>query len=372
MRLTPMRHLGVIFVFVLLLAGIGAVTAQETPELGAVANISDDKWSLSINYPEAWVSFSDEKALYLASTESALDVTRALDGTLNPDETGVIIFAPGTAAALDLPEDSSAVDALSVFLDQERLQSPSDEIYRGDPARTFNLFPVQPDGNIDFGDMLIDNAGVDAFVFERENTFIFVFFISNSDVFAIQEAMWQGLTLTSSGPGQKTEGTSAAGDFVLSVEDDGTEYAFNATLPEGWEPLFDEETGTLILASSKAALDVATGKGDEYERGDSALIITLPTGLRALDINPFDSADLVFTAYAATLGIEAYPSFAEGFEVFTAQGYIAGESLPGGQANLYAFGFPAGVVTVMIQDVLGASNPDVNDLLRSIRYDRPE
>ncbi|MBK8023048.1 MAG: hypothetical protein IPK19_16890 [Chloroflexi bacterium] len=196
--------------------------------------------------------------------------------------------------------------------------------------------------------------------------------ISTDDVFALSEAMWDTLTLTSADTAPEGEETSEAGDFVLPVDDDGRQFAFSATLPEGWESLWDEETGTLVLASSSAALDVAMGASDEYERGDSALIITLSPGLRALEINPFDSADLVFTAYAAALGIEAYPSFVEGFEVFTAQGYIAGESLPGGQVNLYAFGFPAGVVTVMVQDVIGASNPDVNNVLHSLVYGLPE
>lgn len=372
MRLTTMRHVSFLILSVVLFAMTGTVIAQETPELGAVATISDEEWTLSISFPDNWVTVSDEEGLYIANTESALAVTRALDGTLNAKETGFVLFAPGTAAALDLPTGSSAADALAAFLDERGWQSPSGDVYEGDPAVSFNLFPVQPDGNIDFGVPLIVDTGVDAFAFEREGTFIFAFFISSSDVFAIQEAMWDSLTLTRAEPAPETEGTSIAGDIVFPVDDDSRQLAFSAALPEGWQSLWDEETGVLVLASSSAALAVATGESDEYERGDSALIITLPPGLRALDINPFDSADLVFTAYAAALGIEAYPSFVEGFEVFAAQGYITGETLPGGQANLYAFGFPAGVFTVMVQDVLGASNPAVNDVLHSLQYDLPD
>lgn len=91
-----------------------------------------------------------------------------------------------------------------------------------------------------------------------------------------------------------------------------------------------------------------------------------------MEIDPLDSVNLVFMAYATTLGIETYPSFVEGFEMFTANGYIAGEDLPDGQANLYASGFPAGVITVMVQEVPGASNPDVSAVLHSIQYDLPE
>lgn len=372
MRRATLRHISFTSLFVVLFALIGTAIAQEAPELGAVATISDDEWTLSISHPEDWVTFSDEEALYLASTQAVLDASLERSGSVKHGATGVIVFAPGTAAALDLPEESSAGDALAAFLDREGLRSPSGEVYEGDPAISFGLFPVQADDSIDFGIPFIEGASIDAFAFEREDTFIFVLLISTDDVFALSEAMWDTLTLTSGEAVPESEGTVAAGDFVLPVDDDGRQLAFSATLPEGWESVWDEETGVLVLASSSAALDVATGAGGEYERGDSALIITLPPGLRALEINPFDSADLVFTAYAATLDIEAYPSFVEGFEVFTAQSYIAGENLPGGQANLYAFGFPAGVVTVMVQDVLGASNPDVSDVLDSLRYDLPE
>lgn len=373
MRRATLRHISFMSLFVVLFALIGTVIAQEAPDLGAVATISDDEWTLSISYPEDWAMFSDEEALYLASTRKVLDIISVdRSGRMKRGATGVIIFAPGTAAALNLPEESSAADALTAFLDREGLRSPSGEVYDGDPAVSFGLFPVQANNEIDFGIPFIEGASVDAFAFERGETFIFVLLISTDDVFALSEAMWDTLTLTSGASVPEGEETSAEGDFVLPVDDNGRQFAFSATLPEGWESLWDEETGVLVLASSGAALEVATGASDEYERGDSALIITLPPGLRVLEINPFDSADLVFTAYAATFGIEAYPSFVEGFEVFTAQGYLAGENLPGGQANLYAFGFPAGVVTVMVQDVLGASNPDVSDVLRSLRYDLAE
>jgi hypothetical protein len=372
MRSAILRHISFISLFVVLFALIGTVIAQEVPELGAIATISDDEWTLSISHPEDWVTFSDEEALYLASTQAVLDASLEPSGSVERGATGVIVFAPSTAAALDLPEDSSAADSLAAFLKREGLRSPSGEVYDGDPAISFNVFPVQANNEIDFEIPFIAGASVDAFAFEREGTFIFVLLISTDDVFALSEAIWDTLTLTSVDAVPAGEATSVEGDFVLPVDDNGKQLAFSATLPEGWESLWDEETGVLVLASSSAALDAATGASDEYERGDSALIITLPPGLRALDINPFDSADLVFTAYAATLEIEAYPAFVEGFDVFTAQSYIAGESLPGGQANLYAFGFPAGVVTVMVQDVLGASNPDVNDVLHSLRYDLPE
>ncbi|MBK8033707.1 MAG: hypothetical protein IPK17_30255 [Chloroflexi bacterium] len=372
MRFARMPHLSLTITLVLLWICTGTLAAQDVPELEAVATISDAVGTLSINYPEDWVTFSSEEALYVANAPAMLDASLERSGSVKRGATGVILFAPGTAATLDLPEASSAADALAAFLERQGLRSPSGEVYDGDPAISFGLFPVQANGELDFGIPFIEGASVDAFAFEREGTFIFVLLISTDDVFALSEAMWDTLTLTSGDAVPESEETVAEGDFVLPVDDNGRQFAFSATLPEGWEALWDEETGVLVLASSGAALDVATGASDDYERGDSALIVTLPPGLRALEINPFDSADLVFTAYAATLEIEAYPAFVEGFEVFTAQAYIAGESLPGGQASLYAFGFPAGVVTVMVQDVLGASNPDVNDVLHSLQYDLPE
>ncbi len=372
MRLACVPHFRLTITLVFLWICTGTLAAQDAPELEAVATISDAAGTLSINYPEDWVTFSSEEALYVANAQAMLDASLGQTGSVKRGATGVILFAPATAATLDLPEGSSAAAALTVFLEREGLRSPSGEVYAGDPAISFGLFPVQANDEIDFGIPFIEGASVDALAFEREETFIFVLLISSDDVFALSEAMWDTLTLTSGDAVPESEETVAEGDFVLPVDDNGRQFAFSATLPEAWESLWDEETGVLVLASSGAALDVATGASDEYARGDSALIVTLPPGLRALEINPFDSADLVFTAYAATLEIEAYPALVEGFEVFTAQSYIAGESLPGGQANLYAFGFPAGVVMVMVQDVLGASNPDVSDVLCSLRYELAE
>lgn len=368
MRLTTVRLVRFVMASVGLTTLISPVIAQETPALEALATFSDAVWSLNIKHPEDWVTFSDEQALYLANEQTALDVIFERRGSLSRGEVGIILFAPSTVATLGLAQDSSNADALSAFLEQQALRSPSGEVYKGNPAVSFNVFPVQADDSIDFGMPLITNASVDALAFELEETVVFALLISRGDFFALSEAMWETLTLSPNDGSVDLETPSAEGDFELLVEDDGKSFVFSATLPAGWETQVDEETGQVILASSSAALEVATGEADAYERGDSALIISLPPALRALEINPFDSADLVFTAYAQTLGIEAYPSFVEGFEVFTAQGYIAGEALPGGQANLYAFGFPAGVVTVMVQDVLGASNPDVKDVLLSIQY----
>lgn len=371
MTLKKLRQASLICLVTLFMILPGAVGAQSGIELPETATLSDDTWTVSINYPEGWVSTSTEDGLFLADTQDALDKTVEGGGNIAIDSTGIIVFSPAIASLLELPDDAAADDALTAFLDILGLQSPSGEVYSGDPAVSFNLYESQDDGTVDFGSPLFEMSTVDAFAFEREDTFIFVFVISNSDVFELTEAMWDSLTLTAADATATDEAATSDGEFIHLVEDNGREFAISATLPEGWVSSIDEETGTIILASSEAAMAVAMGESDELERGDTALIVVLPTGLRALDINPADSADLVFTAYAATLGIEAYPAFVEGFEVFTANGWLGGENLPGGQALLYAFGFPAGVVTVMVQEVNGSSNPDTNTVLQSIRYDLP-
>lgn len=371
MNLKQFRQAGLICLVALFMILPGAVGAQIDVELPETATLSDDTWTVSINHPEGWVSTSTEDGLFLADTQDALDKTVAGGGNIAIDSTGIIVFSPAIASLLELPDDAAADDALTAFLDILGLQSPSGEVYSGDPAVSFNLYESQDDGTVDFGSPLFEMSTVDAFAFEREDTFIFVFVISNSDVFELTEAMWDTLTLTPADAAPTDETVASEGEFIHLVEDDGREFAFSATLPEGWVSSVDEETGTIILASSEAALAVASGDGDELERGDTALVVVLPSGLRALDINPADSADLVFTAYAATLGIEAYPSLVEGFEIFTANGWLGGDNLPTGEAMLYAFGFPAGVVTVLVQEVNGSSNPDTRSVLESIRYDLP-
>jgi hypothetical protein len=370
-NLKSLRQVSLVCILALFALLPGTLSAQSDIELNATATLSDDDWTVSINHPEDWVSVSTDEALFLADTQAALDVAMAGKGVIEPDSTGVIIFAPATATLLDLPDDAGSDDALTAFLEVLGLQSPSGEVYAGNPAISFNLYESQEDGTVDFGAQLFEGSTVDALAFEQQDTFIFVIVISNSDVFALTEAMWDSLTLTAADAAPADDAAASEGEFVYLVEDNGKEFAFSATLPAGWVSSVDDETGTIILASSEAALAVASGDGDELERGDTALVVTLPTGLRALEINPADSADLVFTAYAATLGIEAYPSFVEGFDVFTANGWLGGDNLPGGQALLYAFGFPAGVVTVMVQEVNGSSNPDTNAVIQSIRYDLP-
>ncbi len=370
MTLKKLHPVGLICMLVLYMMLLpGAVGAQAVIELPETAILSDDQWTVSINHPEGWVSTSTEDALYLADTQEALDFTIEGSGTLEPDSIGMILFSPALTSLLGLQGDVETDEALSQFLTLMEMRSPSGEVYDGNPAISFNLYRLKSDGSVDLSEPIVEGSTIDALAFERDDEFIFVLLISNSDVFALTEAMWDTLTLIAADATATDEAATSDGEFIHLVEDDGKELAFSVTLAEGWVSSVDEETSTIILASSESALAVAMGEGDELERGDTALVVVLPPGLRALEINPADSADLVFTAYAATLGIEAYPSLVEGFAVFTANGWLGGDTLPGGEANLYAFGFPAGVVTVMVLEVNGSSNPDTRAVLESTQYD---
>jgi|GEM_PF-2640915 len=336
---------------------------------------TEDGLTVSVTHPTNWFSASDDEALYLSNTESALEVLATGEGSLERGIVGYIVYAPSLVDTLDLPEGADNVAALEALIALRGLpEYSSGEVYSGDPALVFFQKPA------------FDGASTDLYGYEFDETIIFVAMVNTDVDYEITQAVLDSVALTT---GEVDEAASEEPRelvvTVTDVEDEAITYDFTATLPVGWVEFYDEETGTLILASSTAALDIAsaaaleaiaTAEGETsdpdaeaaYERSDSVIVIVLPTVLKGLEVDTTESVDMVLTAFAATLGIEAFPSLTEREGITVADAPVISENIIGGSANLYAYAFPDGVVITIVHPNDGSGNPETSDVLRSIGY----
>jgi len=375
-RHSPLKSLR--FIGLLCALVICAYVSAAQDELTETA-FTEDGLTVSVTHPTNWFSASDDEALYLSNTQSALEVLATGEGSLERGIVGYIVYAPSLVDTLDLPEDADNVAALEALIALRGLpeyQYSSSTVYSGDPALVFFQKPE------------FDGAGTDLYGYEFDETIIFVAMVNTDVDYEITQPILDSVALTTG------EVDEAASDeprelvvTVTDVEDEAITYDFTATLPVGWVEFYDEETGTLILASSTAALDIASAAALEaiaaaegetsdtdadaqvaYERSDSVIVIVLPSVLKGLELDTTESASLVLTAFAATLGIEVFPSLTEREGITVADAPVISENIIGGSANLYAYAFPDGVVITIVHPNDGSGNPETSDVLRSIGY----
>lgn len=320
--------------------------------------------TVSVTHPTDWVSEINEEGLFLANTEEALSTLMSGSGELARGLIGYIVYAPSLVDTLDLPEDADNVAALEALIAVRGLpEFSTGTVYDGSPAVVFYQKPE------------FVGASTDIFGYDFDGTIIFVAMVNTDVDYEITQGVLDSVALTNVA-GEQGDGSDAetGGDepreVVLSiptVDDETLSYTLTVELPAGWQELYEEETGAILLASSEAALEIAsTGEG-EYERGETVIVVGLPDLLTSLEIDPMGSVDAVVSELGIALGVDAFPALLEGYDVPVAQASILSEDMINGGADIYAFGFEDGLLIAVVQPNDGSGASGVNDILRSLK-----
>lgn len=319
-------------------------------------------FTVTLTHPADWVSDTDDEAFYLANTPAALEILMAGSGALETGTIGYIVYAPSVIETLALPDDADNVAALEAFIDVRGLpEFSTGTVYDGNPAVVFYQKPE------------FDGASTDIFAYDFESNIIFVAMVNTDVDYEITQGVLDSVALTGEASaetdGSEVEASDEPREVVIEVEnpDDVTlSYVLTVTLPAGWQELYEEETGAILLASSENALEIAsTGEGD-YERGETVIVIVLPDVLVSLDVDPLGAVDAVVSEVGISLGVDAFPALLEGFDVPVAQAAILNEDMINGGADIYAFGFEDGALVAVIQPNDGSGAIGVNDILQSL------
>lgn len=311
---------------------------------------------ISVSHPSDWVSEARPDGLYLANTPDALTTLLAGEGSLPLGTIGFILYAPSLVDTLDLPEDADNAAALEALIAVRGLpEFSTGTVYDGSPAVVFYQKPE------------FIGASTDIYAYDFSMGTIFVAMVNTDVDYEITQAVLESVALSieneNSDPtdDQPREATLS----VPTAADPTQAFTLTAQLPAGWADFYEEETGAWLLASSPEALSVAmTGIG-EYERGQTVIVVGLPTLLQSLEIDPTLPVDEVVSAIGATLEVEAFAALVEGYDVPVAQASILLDSMINGGADIFAFDFADGAVIAVVQPNDGSGAVGVNEILRS-------
>jgi len=350
----PLLALAVLFTIT-----VSPLSAQNTPILSLTAELaSEDGQVLTVRYPKGWVSETEENTLVLASSQTALEEMQSGDIS-EPDGVGIAIFMPAMLDRVSLPRTAPPDETLAAFIEATDLVGEVQTFTDSAVPMAAGMFAQanDPDTGGFVAALGFPNGTVIAAAQPGEAVDATVMAIINS------------ITLT----GDASATTSVnedvpdteAGETTLSVEQADGSFDLSFVLPDGWSYEYSAGADIVTLGNTASALSQASQPEPEFEDGDIAITLGLPSILDAFGAVSSDSPKAVIQAFidfadaAGTIANDA------SFAVPAAQASVSGDLAV--TADIYALQFPQGTLITAVQPP-GMVDDTVLAFLHSISY----
>jgi hypothetical protein len=333
----PKRNLSRALLFFLVLLMAFPLWAQSALPLTETIELeSADGSVLSVAYPDEWVAETTALNIFIGSESAAIEELKR--GMIQSEGlVGVAVFLPEMMENLELGRTAPADDTFEAYVeaagvegDFQMLEGTSIPIAAGmiAPAeepelQSFLVVLEFPDGTVIAG---VQPGGE-----------------MNETALAILDSITFGetseTTPTTSGELETTvfDVQQPNGDFQLSID-----------IPEDWSWQYADGSTTIFVGSSQNALEQASSPDAEFEAGEVAISIGLPSVLEQMGessmMNPAEAIEFFIERTNASGEVSEDDSFS----VPAAHGDLTGANTAS-SGDIFALGFEGGTIMVAIQ-----------------------
>lgn len=351
----PLLVLALLFAFT-----ASPLSAQNTLALSQTAEItSADGQVLTVRYPKGWVTETEENMLALASSRVALEQMQAGDIT-DPDGIGLIIYMPAMLDRLNLPRTTPPDETLAHFLEVAALVGEIQMIPDTTVPMAAGMVTLadDPDDGGFLAALGFPNGTVIAAAQPGEAV--------DATVFAILDSitLTDDATVISATPESETD-TEAT---IISIARPDGDIDLSFVVPDGWSYEYSAGANIVTIGNSASALSQASQPEPEFEDGDIAITLGLPSILNAFGAVSSDSPKVVIQAFIDFADASGIIANDASFSVPAAQASVSGDLAV--TADIYALQFPEGTLIIAVQPP-GMIDDTVLALLHSVQYGEP-
>jgi hypothetical protein len=152
---------------------------------------------------------------------------------------------------------------------------------------------------------------------------------------------------------------------ILSVEQADGSFDLSFVLPEGWSYDYSAGADIVTIGNTASALSQASQPEPEFEEGDIAITLGLPSVLNAFGAERGDAPKAVIQAFIDFADASGIIANDASFAVPAAQASVSGDLAV--TADMYALQFPQGTMIIAVQPP-GMVDETVLALLHSVSY----
>lgn len=343
-----------------LMFSAGSLAAQD--DLTETATVTRDGNTLTIDYPDGWVSETADGNLYLANNQDALDALVNNTGEFAMGDIALTIGLPNIAMSLGLAEDANPVSVINALMQALDINGV---------ALDYPVFGV--DGA--YGDLEGDNipgGNAEIVALKFDTGTILISIQPSGALDETVEAMLRSIIFNGqslSGDGPDTDAEPEVELTVINVVAEGATVPFEVLVPDSWDYEYASNIGAVFLVSNPDAMARFSQSGI-VPAGEIGVAVALPPALTSLGISATADAETALTAYAESFedATESDPVVADDtLPVDAARSQIRGEEIPSGSADIYALALEGGTAIINVQPG-GLDDPTVHDILASMGY----